>query len=295
MGPLRNHLEPHHDDFSQISSPAKPLPVNRKRPSNGTLSSPRGIENSPNSRPRKVARMPRIVGLGPSPLKSLVRYQQPAIRSDALSGPQVTKGEAGEKNFGLLSTVEPETLSSLACVAVCVNGITGTVLASPLVKFFSPAKVPVGSQTPFRYGTNRILDVPLSAVKKGGRWVFVPDGLIDMLECDVFGRSTGFFGDAASKSESSDKSDASDQRPPFLTAERGTSKHSSMSINPSGTKTEEGRHALNETAKNLELVFLEEDSPECTIRAADVFCGTALRDFSSGYLASVPVEGGIFG
>ena len=48
--------------------------------------------------------------------------------------------------------------------------------------------------------------------------------MADMPENILFGRSTDFFGEAASKSESSDKSDASDQRPPFLTAESGTSR-----------------------------------------------------------------------
>ncbi|GHJ89332.1 hypothetical protein NliqN6_5734 [Naganishia liquefaciens] len=169
--------------------------------------------------------MPRIVGLGPSPLKSLVRYQQPAIRSDALSGPQVTKGEA--------STVPVIPFTQTATQARD-NSVSGSTVDSK-PKFFSPAKVPVGSQTPFRYGTNRILDVPLSAVKKGGRWSLASDLSDDSLLLA-----------------------ASPKKP----VDRPKTSHSSMSINPSGKKTEEGRHALNETAKNLELVFLEEDSPD---------------------------------
>lgn len=223
----REHCQqdPTHYGSIQNASPAQPLPLNRKRPSGGMLSSPRGFENSPNSRPRKVAKMPRIVGVVPSPIKSLVRYQQATIRTHA---PPVSQAVKVQSSTGPeISTFQ----SGMNAQGNTASGSTKNVKPN----LFSPAKVPVGSQTPFRYGTNRILDVPLSAVKKGGRWSLASDLSDDSLLL------------AAS---------------PKKSVERPKRIFSGMSAMQSGKNTEENSHSLNETAKDLELLFLGEDIQE---------------------------------
>lgn len=220
--------EPTHYVSTQNASPAKPLPLNRKRPSGGMLSSPRGLENSPNSRPRKVAKMPRLVGVGPSPLKSLVRYQQPTTRTDAPPMPQAVK-------------VKSSTGPEIPTIQSEMNARGNTVSSSSInVKpnLFSPAKVPVGSQTPFRYGTNRILDVPLSAVKKGGRWSLASDLSDDSLLLAASPKKTV-------------------ERPKTILSEI-----SGMSVTQPGKEAEKDSNPLGETAKDLELLFLGEDVQE---------------------------------
>lgn len=147
------------DPFRAPTSPARTLPVNRKRQSGVIAASPRGIENSPNTRPRKVARMPRISGIGLSPARPV--FSRPTIRTHLISG-DATKVEPSQSELEVRSppTARPQPPATAS-----------TVKPEP----FSPAKVPVGSATPFRYGTNRILDVPLSAVKKGARWSLASD------------------------------------------------------------------------------------------------------------------------
>lgn len=211
--------DPAHHGSPNNASPAKPLPQNRKRPSGGMHSSPRGVENSPNTRPRKVARMPRIVGVGPSPLKPLAKY--PTMRSDALFGPQVAKVESNIAAAPQI-TKAPITTAGNTASAVKPN-------------LFSPAKVPVGSQTPFRYGTNRILDVPLSAVKKGGRWSLASDLSDDSLLLA-----------------------ASPKRP----AERPKTSLSNISPEQLGKADGEHSTSMDETAKDMELLFLREESAD---------------------------------
>ncbi|KAJ9118586.1 hypothetical protein QFC22_003806 [Naganishia vaughanmartiniae] len=142
-------------------SPVKPLLADRKRRSSAFTSSPRGLENSPNTRPRKVARIPQLSAIRLSPFKPTII--RPVIRSDASSSSDVPKVEAE-------SFTNPSTSSSI------ISPLLPSVdQPAPSIKIESPAKVPVGSSTPFRYGTNRILDVPLSAVKKGARWSLASD------------------------------------------------------------------------------------------------------------------------
>lgn len=219
------------------ASPAKPLPQNRKRSSGGMAFSPRGTENSPNTRPRKVARMPRIVGIGPSPLKPLAK---PTMRSDALFG-TLTKIEprpiqdtetafsAGNNNAAVVPDLFSPAKVSNAQVPTKASVPPVTATSKPTL--FSPAKVPVGSQTPFRYGTNRILDVPLSAVKKGGRWSLASDLSDDSLLL------------AASPKKTTD-------RP----------KTSLSSISPD-QRNNDG-HSMDETTKDMELLFLREESAD---------------------------------
>ncbi|KAJ9126175.1 hypothetical protein QFC24_002448 [Naganishia onofrii] len=143
-------------------SPAKPLPADRKRRNSAFTSSPRGAENSPNTRPRKVARMPQLSAIRLSPLKPLTA--RPIIRSDASSLADLPKIEASSS-----------TNDSSSGSATISGPLFSVEQPTPSFKIESPAKVPVGSSTPFRYGTNRILDVPLSAVKKGARWSLASD------------------------------------------------------------------------------------------------------------------------
>ncbi|KAJ9110899.1 hypothetical protein QFC19_001408 [Naganishia cerealis] len=151
-----------------VLSPAKPLPTDRKRTSSVFTNSPRGLEKSPNTRPRKAARMPQRSTIRVSPLKSL--NTRPAIRSEVSPTEDVPKLVAGTFRH---------PSPSVSSITTPLQSVDGPL---PSAKIESPAKVPVGSQTPFRFGTNRILDVPLSAVKKGrGRWSLASDLSDDFL------------------------------------------------------------------------------------------------------------------
>ncbi|KAJ9101068.1 hypothetical protein QFC21_003286 [Naganishia friedmannii] len=148
-------------EMKAACSPAKPLPADRKRRISAFTSSPRGVENSPNTRPRKVARIPQLSAIRLSPLKPL--NSRPVIRSDVSSSSDEPKLETkSSKNPSMSGATTSAPLFSVE-------------QPTSLFKIESPAKVPVGSSTPFRYGTNRILDVPLSAIKKGSRWSLASD------------------------------------------------------------------------------------------------------------------------
>ncbi|KAI5450559.1 hypothetical protein NCC49_003014 [Naganishia albida] len=160
------------DPFKAPTSPARTLPANRKRQSSKIAASPRGLGNSPNMRPRKVARMPRISGIGLSPARPI--FSRPLIRTHVMDS-EVAKVGPTQSRAEVRSPPDEHSRPSVTTSTTTKPEPSSPAKPPSPAKILSPAKVPVGSATPFRYGTNRILDVPLSAVKKGARWSLASD------------------------------------------------------------------------------------------------------------------------